>query len=211
MQNTIKSAIIKIVNFFKHFPTGKNKLQWEELTMANTKASKSIGEGKVANQDAKRINWLNWTILVVAVVISCFYLMYAFHLSISDYWADMAQQRQRMLYEQAAKIEEDFNNVYSLRNATISNGEKTEVILESDLFQLKLTMNANRSKVEKKTEIIKFNLGMPTLCTAFLLVVIVSSFWAGEKSYAKYEERKRKLKANAKAEKQVEQSHNKNP
>lgn len=151
--------------------------------MTKAKNNKKAKEGRKVSKETKRhVNWGGWLYVIIMIFGVCLVLSYVFNEAMSDRWAGIAEQRQRQLYDQAEKIEADFNEVYSLRNATIKNGIKTEVILDSDMFQLKLIMNADRSQVEKRTEIIKFNWLLSVLFGIPIFAIVLLAFCVGYRS-----------------------------
>lgn len=126
----------------------------------------------------KVIKWIEIWLIWIAVV-SAIALLVAkpiFSKCYNDFYTEVVADRNE-LYDQANILEDDFDEVYNMRNAEIINSEEPVVVLKNERFTLNLQFNQGRTEIMKVEEIRQFSTVfwiLTSLLVATLLYIVYS-------------------------------------
>lgn len=96
----------------------------------------------------KVAKWIGiWIIWIIAVsVIMLVVAKPIFNKCYNDYYTTVVTERNG-LYSQVDSLENDFDEVYNMRNAEIINSEEPVIILEDERFTLEVRFDKNRTEI----------------------------------------------------------------
>lgn len=98
--------------------------------------------------------WLIWIIVMFAIM--ALIVEPIFTECYNDYYVTVVAERNE-LYTQVDSLENNFDEVYNMRNAEIINSEEPVIVLNDDMFTLNVKFNQTRTEVISIEEIKTFS------------------------------------------------------